>query len=143
MLMTMSSVHWCRNHVLMEDVEYFLEKTKAKECFDMLDLDKDGRVSLQVQHCSSASLLLLCIVSALVSIASVSCPNSELLLPGARGVGCFLLGGRVGVWKAHSAHSHHVCVWVCVCVCMCVCVEHNTSPLLLATGYEGRCGGHL
>lgn len=34
--------------MLLEDVEYFLEKTKAKECFDMLDLDKDGKVSLQV-----------------------------------------------------------------------------------------------
>ena len=41
-------VAWCRNHVLLEDVEYFLEKSKAKECFDMLDLDKDGKVSLQV-----------------------------------------------------------------------------------------------
>lgn len=40
---------WCRNHVLLEDVEYFLEKSKAKECFDMLDLDKDGKVSLQVR----------------------------------------------------------------------------------------------
>lgn len=34
--------------MLLEDVEYFLEKSKAKECFDMLDLDKDGKVSLQV-----------------------------------------------------------------------------------------------
>lgn len=32
----------------MEDVEYFLDKSKAKECFDMLDLDKDGKVNLQV-----------------------------------------------------------------------------------------------
>jgi len=37
-----------RNHVLLEDVEYFLDKTKAKECFDMLDLDRDGKISLQV-----------------------------------------------------------------------------------------------
>ena len=44
----------CRNHVLLEDVEYFLDKTKAKECFDMLDLDRDGKVSLQVQPCSLA-----------------------------------------------------------------------------------------
>ncbi|KAA6420817.1 MAG: small conductance mechanosensitive ion channel family [Trebouxia sp. A1-2] len=36
-----------RNHVLLEDVEYFLDKTKAKECFDMLDLDRDGKISLQ------------------------------------------------------------------------------------------------
>lgn len=43
------SVALCRNHVLLEDVEYFLEKSKAKECFDMLDLDKDGKVSLQVR----------------------------------------------------------------------------------------------
>lgn len=47
---------WCRNHVLLEDVEYFLEKSKAKECFDMLDLDKDGKVSLQVRiHFLTAS----------------------------------------------------------------------------------------
>ena len=32
----------------MEDVEYFLDKAKAKECFDMLDLDSDGKISLQV-----------------------------------------------------------------------------------------------
>ena len=38
----------CRNHVLLEDVEYFLDKAKAKECFDMLDLDSDGKISLQV-----------------------------------------------------------------------------------------------
>ena len=38
----------CRNYVLLEDVEYFLDKPKAKECFDMLDLDKDGKVNLQV-----------------------------------------------------------------------------------------------
>ncbi len=34
--------------MLLEDVEYFLDKTKAKECFDMLDLDRDGKISLQV-----------------------------------------------------------------------------------------------
>ncbi len=37
--------------MLLEDVEYFLEKTKAKECFDMLDLDRDGKISLQVDPC--------------------------------------------------------------------------------------------
>ena len=39
---------YCRNYVLLEDVEYFLDKPKAKECFEMLDLDKDGKVSLKV-----------------------------------------------------------------------------------------------
>lgn len=34
--------------MLLDDVEYFLDKPKAKECFDMLDLDKDGKISLQV-----------------------------------------------------------------------------------------------
>ena len=46
----------CRNHVLLEDVEYFLDKSKAKECFEMLDLDKDGKVSLQV---TSITLLVV------------------------------------------------------------------------------------
>lgn len=34
--------------MLLEDVEYFLDKPRAKECFEMLDLDKDGKISLQV-----------------------------------------------------------------------------------------------
>ena len=51
----------CRNHVLLEDVEYFLDKSKAKECFEMLDLDKDGKVSLQV---TSTTLLVVIHVEA-------------------------------------------------------------------------------
>ena len=35
--------------MLLEDVQYFLDKSKAKECFDMLDLDKDGKISLQAR----------------------------------------------------------------------------------------------
>jgi hypothetical protein len=56
----------CRNHVLLEDVEYFLEKTKAKECFDMLDLDRDGKISLQVilaACCATTCAVLVCLHS--------------------------------------------------------------------------------
>jgi len=52
----------CRNHVLLEDVEYFLEKTKAKECFDMLDLDRDGKISLQVDPCCMLRYDLCCML---------------------------------------------------------------------------------
>ncbi len=46
--------------MLLEDVEYFLEKTKAKECFDMLDLDRDGKISLQVTPYCMLSYCLFC-----------------------------------------------------------------------------------
>ena len=45
--------------MLLEDVEYFLDKTKAKECFDMLDLDKDGKISLQVCYDALPTCLVL------------------------------------------------------------------------------------
>ena len=72
---------WCRNHVLLEDVEYFLEKSKAKECFDMLDLDKDGKVSLQVRitffFTTLCSLLIyacaLCTSTATKTMALIPC----------------------------------------------------------------------
>ncbi len=48
--------------MLLEDVEYFLEKTKAKECFDMLDLDRDGKISLQVDPCCMLRYDLCCML---------------------------------------------------------------------------------
>ena len=38
----------CRNHILLSDLEYFLDPKSAKECFDILDLDRDNKISLQV-----------------------------------------------------------------------------------------------
>ena len=38
----------CRNHILLSDLEYFLDTKSAKECFDILDLDRDNKISLQV-----------------------------------------------------------------------------------------------
>ena len=48
--------------MLLEDVEYFLEKTKAKECFEMLDLDRDGKISLQVHPCCMLRYDLCCML---------------------------------------------------------------------------------
>ncbi len=48
--------------MLLEDVEYFLEKSKAKECFDMLDLDRDGKISLQVDPCCMLRYDLCCML---------------------------------------------------------------------------------
>lgn len=53
----------CRNHVLLEDVEYFLDKSKAKECFEMLDLDKDGKVSLQVTSVTLRHKFMPCLAA--------------------------------------------------------------------------------
>ena len=48
--------------MLLEDVEYFLEKAKAKECFEMLDLDRDGKISLQVHPCCTLRYDLCCML---------------------------------------------------------------------------------
>ena len=77
--------------MLLEDVEYFLEKSKAKECFEMLDLDKDGKVNLQVCLCSSSSLVRLlcacvcvCVFSFLMTYPfcclSLTCPGRHCIV---------------------------------------------------------------
>jgi len=38
---------WCRNHILPEDLEHFLNAKHAAEAFEMLDDDKDGHASLK------------------------------------------------------------------------------------------------
>lgn len=37
----------CRDHILAEDLEHFLNAKHAAEAFDMLDDDKDGKASLK------------------------------------------------------------------------------------------------
>lgn len=47
-LHTLCELPVCRNHILLSDLEYFLDPKSAKECFDILDLDRDNKISLQV-----------------------------------------------------------------------------------------------
>ena len=60
--------------MLLEDVEYFLEKTKAKECFDMLDLDRDGKISLQVTCAACCAVTCAaCYAMSCAACCAVSC----------------------------------------------------------------------
>ena len=36
----------CRTHVVVQDIEHFMNAKHAAEAFDMLDADEDGQVSL-------------------------------------------------------------------------------------------------
>lgn len=37
---------WCRNHIIMEDLEAFLSPEQAREAFDLLDNNGDGKLVL-------------------------------------------------------------------------------------------------
>lgn len=53
-------MHTCRNHLLQEDLNHFLEPDEVVEAFSMLDQDKDGRVSLREMRKTIVNVYKVC-----------------------------------------------------------------------------------